>query len=385
MEKTWFFFGFIILFVLSVFSGCIGEEAPFGGGLPATVTEFKTGAPNNVPSGGNLIQYQWNGSSSPQIYTEDELYNISDQITYVTVKEILPSKWSTEDGKIPDGFYDRAAADENGIFSASGDEYIYTLVNFSIYDMVRGQYGTSIPRQIKIYGGQVDDVVMAQSEGSPNAWDLEPGKMYLFAFKETDSEGVYTVLQYGIWNVTPKPDRYAVNPDKYGLNPLRKNVSVFYTDDYNIPPLPGHLIGEEDENGSAPVYMTQTTVCFAYESPKAAAARIKNDSTVVFYGTVKEILPAIEKDSISTPVVFTVDDSVKGNVSGDVYVKILGGYAENSGFLIDLGPYNPNPWDFKVGDKYLIYSDQSETYTLKSGEKVSYYGIAHCGIFVVNE
>lgn len=375
-----------VILISAVFSGCVGSLEPFGGGRPVTITEFKTNAPENVPSDPGLIQYYWNGYAEPAVYTEDELYNLSDQITYVTVKEILPSVWSTADGKPPEGFYDNLKTDENGNLYSTGDEYIYTLVNFSIYSMVSGQYGTSYPRQIKIYGGQADDVVMAQSIGMPNAWDLEIGKMYLLALKESEIEGAYTVLQQGIWNVTPLPDTDAVDPDKYGLNPLHKDVDVFYTDSYNTPPIPDYLIGEEDEDGSAPIYMTSTVVCFAYESPRDAAKRLKNNSTVAFYGTVKEVLPAKGYgESVSTPILFTVDDSVKGNVSGDIYIKIPGGYAENYGYVIDLGRYNPSPWDLKAGEKYLIYSDSSETYTTESGEQVPYYSIADRGIFIVNE
>lgn len=172
--------------------------------------------------------------------------------------------------------------------------------------------------------------------------------------------------------------------NKYGLNPLNKNVSLFKPNSNNIPSPPDYSYGENEDGLSTIVHIMGTP---AGITPKNLANEILNQSDTVVYVTVSEILPAVQTDliylntpAIYTPIVFSVDDDVKSTVSDTVTVQILGGYVENSGLIYEDG-YSPTPWDFKAGDKYLLYLKNPDSDSVED----DYYYLVYRGIFVVNE
>lgn len=391
MKKIFVLFG--IAFLISItLSGCLDSGFNFDNSDnsdKAAVTEFKTGAPDNVPKGDHLIPYDWSINHSIATYSPEMLYSESDFVAYATVREVSPSVWSTSDGKAPIGLYDRMIAyDQDGnlhkLDYLSGKEYIYTLVTFELYDVLSG----FAPRtfQLKIHGGQVDNVVMAETIDIANAWDLQVGNSYKLAVKEYDDTDIYFILHPGLWNAEiDRTDPNDIDPDKYGLNPLRKKTETFRYDSNKIPSFP-----YDSTPGAEFVHMTGDPFG---ETKKEAADRIKQESDVAFYGTVQEILPPVYSDNtattgypdemVITPVVFSIGHLIKGNVSENVTVQVLGGFTDNYCIIVEGGPYSPTAWDFKVGDKYLLYlSDPSKEITYGPDE---YYHIVYRGIFVVKE
>lgn len=183
------------------------------------------------------------------------------------------------------------------------------------------------------------------------------------------------------------------NITKYGLNPLNKNVSLFFPSSENIPPVPEYLRGGEGESDKV-IHETGLPTPMTF---KELSAEILNESETVVYVTVLETLPAVqtEFDEVYTPIVFKADDmaegntaegnategnATEGNAADTITVQIRGGYAENFGFISEDGR-SPTPWDFKAGDKYLLYLKNPDSNSIED----DYYHLVYRGIFVVND
>lgn len=141
-----------------------------------------------------------------------------------------------------------------------------------------------------------------------------------------------------------------LHPAHYGLNPLNKTLVHFY---------PGT----------------------ADEPANDIAADLLRSSDLAFYGTVQEILPVrIEagNDRPVTPVVFSADSLLLGNVSGNVIVELAGQY-EGGTFFLSADSVNAS-FSFEAGDEFLLYLKKSSSET-PSG----IYRVMEEGIFKVKK
>jgi len=91
-----------------------------------------------------------------------------------------------------------------------------------------------------------------------------------------------------------------------------------------------------------------------------------NPATGITYCTA----PYTDRNKIGTDIIFTVDEWAKGTSSDEIVVYIRGGQVGNVVFEYNDGQYGdtapPSPWDFEVGEKYLLYlewyTDSYHTY-----------------------
>ncbi|WNY22965.1 hypothetical protein MmiHf6_02590 [Methanimicrococcus hongohii] len=159
------------------------------------------------------------------------------------------------------------------------------------------------------------------------------------------------------------------------LNPLDKNISPFESGGLYIVPRENVVWYETYINESQAVYSEEELI---------------SNSDLVFYGTIKEVrpskwstksgqtplrlyfaMPGIAgfgdeenyyeyklvslngvNDFIYTDVIFEVDSLIKGVNSEEIVISVKGGQV---GKFVMPGTY-ANPWDFKAGDAYLVYS-----------------------------
>jgi hypothetical protein len=103
-------------------------------------------------------------------YTHEELSNHSDTIVIGTVKEILPSKWNTIDGKRPDKALNVL------------DYVIYTDIVISVDEYLKNPL-SSREIIVRSIGGKVGDVIMT-SDAEPSFNTGE--KVLLYLRKDTD-------------------------------------------------------------------------------------------------------------------------------------------------------------------------------------------------------
>jgi len=111
----------------------------------------------------------------------------SDLIVYVTVKEIKPSAWNTNDGEIPPAVQDQLDA---GKPLWSNNHEIYTDMIVTVDHWAKGSSLEEIT--VRIEGGQVDNIVQYMEFWSHNPWDFEPDAQYLLYLKDNIyAEDVY--------------------------------------------------------------------------------------------------------------------------------------------------------------------------------------------------
>ncbi|MDR2944469.1 MAG: hypothetical protein LBU81_05220 [Methanosarcinales archaeon] len=101
------------------------------------------------------------------------LERYSDLIVYVTIKEIKPSVWDTDDSKIPQEVQNQL--DAGGLLWSS-DYEIYTDMIVTVDDYAKGNSSEEIT--IRLFGGQVDNIVQ-YSETLQNPWDFDTDDQYL--------------------------------------------------------------------------------------------------------------------------------------------------------------------------------------------------------------
>lgn len=383
-------FIFCLFFVLgAVFAaGCLGDNssAQWDYEVSAIYVEsvFVSGAPGNVPTGEGLIQYKYNAlPKNPQYSSLHSLFT-SDYYITARVIEIKPAVWSTADGKIPSEIAGSLTyTDQKGTVQIrneiSGDEYIYTVIRFENFD-----HNPKIPDQfdVKIYGGQVDNVVMAESVGFPNAWDLEVGKLYQVMLKSDENEGEYVLLPSSLTNTHYRRAESIKNSPE--LNPKNVYLARYLQSDANVP------TGSDIEFYND--FLTFEPIDYPDEG-------LISESDLAFYGTVKKVNPSVwstpdgkDPDNSSfyqqypeaelgkgaefiyTTFVFEVDDLVKGNASGDVTVFVRGG--QEGKYVQYASIYYPTIWDIREGDTYLVY--------LKEKPHSKYYEIMYGGLFIAD-
>lgn len=357
----------ISLFISVAVSGCLvdnsGERWEHEVDAIINVTGFTSGAPENVPAGENLIQYTYNALPKDPHYNSIQALWRADFLITARVTEIKPSVWSTPDGKMPAEIAGRLTyIDENGTVQTrneiSGDGYIYTVVRFEKLE----DKPEKAPEQfdVKIYGGQVDNIVMAGSVGFPNAWDLEVGKLYHVMIQE-GKDGEYILVPSSLANAHYRRTESVANSPE--LNPENAYLVRYLTSDVNVP------TGQDIE------YYHDILM---FEPIVYSDEELISKADLAFYGTVKKVNPSVWSTSdgkdpdnssfyqqhpeaevgkgaefIYTTFVFEIDNLVKGNASDDVTVFVRGGQ-EGKYVQHDL-VYYPTIWDIQEGDTYLVY------------------------------
>jgi len=152
--------------------------------------------------------------------------------------------------------------------------------------------------------------------------------------------------------------------DFSSLNPLNKDIEPYQFHPENIPSGEDVVVYRPSFNFSLPAYQ--------YES-------LVPESDMAFYGTVQTIntsewLVIDEKfNFIITPVIFEIDDLIKGENTETVVVTIWGGQIDD--YIMTDYSY-PLIWDLREGQQYLVYLK-------KDGNTGNYYIMAPTGLFVV--
>ncbi|WNY25483.1 hypothetical protein [Methanolapillus millepedarum] len=200
----------IILLISILATGCVGEPKDSLNPLGKDISEFETGAMDNIPRGDGLLWYSTWTNFCGAGFSNETLTSEADLIFYGTVTEVRPSVWSTSDGNTPAVLYSESAIVGKGGYgnetcfyevdkvSVPGlDEYIYTDVVFEVNDWVKGPQTKDVT--IQVQGGQVDQFVMPESY-YPDAWDLKVGDKYLVYAKNWGTEN-YTIVFPGLFVV----------------------------------------------------------------------------------------------------------------------------------------------------------------------------------------
>ncbi|WNY24738.1 hypothetical protein [Methanolapillus millepedarum] len=122
----------------------------------------------------------------------------ADIIIYATVTEVLPSKWSTSDGNIPQNikYGDVIGGNNNGPYTYPAlftkSDYIYTDIVFTKNEFVKGYCNDEII--VRLYkSGQVESIVMCE-EITPNSWEYEIGDQVLLGLVYDDKSNCYKIL-----------------------------------------------------------------------------------------------------------------------------------------------------------------------------------------------
>ncbi|WP_338098029.1 hypothetical protein [Methanolapillus ohkumae] len=191
-------------------------------------------------------------------------------------------------------------------------------------------------------------------------------------------------------------DTEFVHLDSDSINPLNKNITK-YEWTFSATPRDKNIIWYQKWGNDSRSGFTNETLI--------------TESDLIFYGTVQEVQPAVwstysgkapfilyfklpekgmmvyesgsweyksitssvtQDEYIYSDIVFEVDDWVKGPAEKEMTISVKGGRV---GKFAMMGAY-PNPWDFKAGEKYLIYSKD-----LGSGQNE----IMYPGLFIVHE
>ncbi|MDV0447368.1 hypothetical protein MsAg5_12540 [Methanosarcinaceae archaeon Ag5] len=201
-------------------------------------------------------------------------------------------------------------------------------------------------------------------------------------------EELYQSLPNGMLEVRPYEQlvRYdRMNPTAYGLNPNNEIIRQFLSGGISNVPESGLLAVSKISFVPKPVAANNSDgfdgiiSCGPVIPPYTAASHVASglitNSDLVFYGVVKEEASNVsmtEKTDfdalLKSNVVFTIEDSVKGQESGDVNVSVYAGNYNGKDLSFTNDLQTPTAWDFKTGDRYLLYLiDKNGTYEIMYG------------------
>lgn len=111
-------------------------------------------------------------------YSHEDLNNYSDTVVMGTVKEILPPKWNTIDGKLPN-----KAPDEFDI-----NDLIYTDVTISVDKYLKNPLSSN-EVTVRVFGGKVgDDIIVTDEEPS-----FKPGEKVLLYLAKDNYEATKNI------------------------------------------------------------------------------------------------------------------------------------------------------------------------------------------------
>ena len=200
MKKSFFALCFVLICLVIIAAGCIGDST--GGFNPKgkNISEFKSGGISNVPVPGDYSNYIHVNCSMVAPLPANELDQNSDLAFYGTFKGFssnwsrFSSNWYPSD-QIPPEMPHEA-------FDAG--EIIYSDLVFVIVDPIKGTSGTE--EVICLHGGEVNGFVIYY-DGPPSPWDFKQGNEYLIYASKSDGDGMlgsyYSILPGGIYNVIP--------------------------------------------------------------------------------------------------------------------------------------------------------------------------------------
>ncbi|WNY25881.1 hypothetical protein [Methanolapillus millepedarum] len=178
-----------------------------------------------------------------------------------------------------------------------------------------------------------------------------------------------------------------MDPTKYGLNPLGKKIGQFMSGGLSaVPPSVLTFLSNSSDfktMSASSDKKSSSNASLSSIAPikpgpatahKAAADLIVN-SDLIFYGVVKEeasdisIVEKTDSDStIQSTVVFKIEEPVKGPARGDVNVSVYAGNYDGAVLYLTNDLEMPTVWDFKEGDRYLLYLKESgDSYEIMYG------------------
>ncbi|WP_338097610.1 hypothetical protein [Methanolapillus ohkumae] len=209
-------------------------------------------------------------------------------------------------------------------------------------------------------------------------------------------EELYHSLPIGLLESRPGQDfilSSRMDPTTYGLNPSHKKLGqfssaglsgisketlsliqkdfTFSTTSSSINSSTGSLTGSSPGNATTNTSLqSKSNIAPAvpsFPSAHEVATDLIVHSDFVFYGTVKEeaskILLQDKTESgliLMSDVVFTVDEQIKGPVNKAISVEVYAGNYDGTKLYFTNDLEMPTAWDFKKGDRYLLYLDESD-------------------------
>lgn len=287
-------------------------------------------------------------------YTHEVLRDNSDTIVTGTVKEILPPRWNTADGKRPFKL----------IYQLNyPDDIIYTDIVISVDEYLKNPQ-PSRELIVRVTGGTVGGFGMT-TDADPSFNADEKVLLYLSKDERPSTKDIgpehFIVTDYYRGKYTLTDDGKAVRPDENTtleelLSTVKDSNSTSVQSKY---PQTDNV--DELANNDEPL-------CTEVSGSLVGLNRIeliKRSDTIVI-GTVKEILPSkwntadgkkpdpdVKFDlnnTIYTDIIICVEKYVKNPLSSkEVWVRVEGGIVENDTLLID---YEPT---FQPGENVLLY------------------------------
>lgn len=294
-------------------------------------------------------------SASIQKYTYADLNNRSDTIVIGTVKEILPSKWNTVNGKQPN-----KARNELIL-----ENIIYTDIIISVDEYLKNPLSSKEVR-VRVTGGTVGNCTIST--------DYEPSfntseKVLLYLIEDTDPQikdigpEHFTITGYMQGKFTLTGDGQAIG-DKETISQEKLLSTIKNSNKVEQSNYPEATSVDEPSNIGV-----EESITGSMSASLAALNHTElNDlSDTIVIGTVKEILPSKWNTAdgkrpantdeafspsclIYTDVVISIDEYLKNPLpSKKVTVRLWGGTVGNDTLTVEDEP------TFETGEKVLLY------------------------------
>ncbi|WP_410509733.1 hypothetical protein RSJ42_05815 [Methanosarcina hadiensis] len=288
-----------------------------------------------------------------ELYTHEELSNYSDTIVIGTVKEILPPRWNTIDGKQPNKTR-RALLREN---------VIYTDVVISVDEYLKNPL-TSREVTVRTTGGKIGKVNMT-TDSDPSFKVGEKVLLFLSKDYSPDTKDFgpeyFIVTDFYLGKYTLTDDGKAVRPDENTTLEELLSTIKDSNDTEGKSKFPESGNKDEVACNDEPLYAEVSGSLIGLNHTELS----KNSDTVII-GTVKEILPSkwnnadgknpgqdIEFDlnnTIYTDTIIIVDEYLKNPLSSkEVRVRVEGGTVGNDTLLSECEPA------FQPAERVLLY------------------------------
>lgn len=317
--------------------------------------------PNNPSQDGNKLvnndkPLYGEVSSSLVGFNHTELNKRSDTIIIGTVKEILPSKWSSIDGKRPDGDV------QFGLYNV-----IYTDIIIGVDEYVKNPLSSKDVR-VRVEGGTVgDDTLVADSDPS-----FETGEKVLLYLMKDDKPGtkdigpehfIVTGSVQGKFTLTDDGkaigDEETISQEEL-LSTIKDSNNTLERSSYPEA-------ANTDEPANSTGVEEPITSSMSASLPALNHMELNNYSDTIVIGTVKEILlskwntadgkrPANTDEAFSpscliyTDVVISIDEYLKNPLSSEeITVRVEGGTVGNDALTAEDEP------SLETGEKVLLY------------------------------
>jgi len=345
-------YGIILIVALSLF--ILGALALYD----SSKDDVKLSNNADEPTNNSSVEEPITSSMSASLpaFNHTELSDRSEMILIGTVKEILPSKWTSADGRRP-----------NGIDSFSLENSIYTDITINVEKYLKNP-SSSQEITVRIDGGTVgNDTLEADYEPT-----FKPGEKVLLFLTEDVVVGTNNIEPKHLTVTGCMVGKYTLTEDgkatRLGENTTLEELLNTIENSNNTVEQPNHPEATSTDEPANNIGVEEPITGSISGSLVALNHTELNDlSDTIVMGTVKETLPSKWNTAdgkrpsttdkafspsclIYTDVVITIDEYRKNPLpSKEVTVRLWGGAVGNDTLTVENEP------SFETGEKVLLY------------------------------